>query len=93
MLRHDIMDSPAWKNLSPIAIGAWLQLARRHNGLNNGQLSLSTRELAEIYKCSKDTASRDFKEQIEGGFIVVTQESFFNMKQAKTRSFRLTHWE
>ncbi len=91
MLRHDMMDSLAWKSLHPIAISIWLLIARRYNGYNNGDIPLSCREVASALHVSKDTAAKHFKELIDTGFIFVTENSGFNRKQRVSRRFALTH--
>jgi hypothetical protein len=89
-LPHRLLDSPAFLALTPHAATLYLYLERRYNGFNNGEISLSCREGAKKLKSCKDTASKAFKELIATGFIKVTVESAFNMKQRKARRWALT---
>jgi len=91
MLRHDIIDSPAWQSLHPEAIGIWILLARRYNGNNNGEIPLSCREAARSLHISKDTAGKYFNQLIDAGLVIVTENSGFNRKNRTSRRFALTH--
>jgi hypothetical protein len=89
---HWMVDLPAWHSLSPRAVVAYLELARRYNGTNNGNLHLSVRELAEAWNWSQGTASYAIKELVEKGFIEITRASGFNVKDRKRQAaeYRLT---
>jgi hypothetical protein len=91
-LFHWMVDLPVWHSLSPRAVVAYLELARRYNGTNNGSLHLSARELAHAWGWSKDAAACAMRELIEKGFIEVTRASGFNMKDRKRQAaeYRLT---
>ena len=92
ILRHDIMDSKAWLGLSTNARCIWLALAKRHNGLNNGNIPLSVREAAEHIRSGKSTAARGFNELIDRRFIKVSQDAGLTMKYGRrARRFTLTH--
>ena len=47
----------------------FVELRSRYNGRNNGQLSLSFRDAADLLGLSKSTVARAFEELIEKGFI------------------------
>jgi hypothetical protein len=91
-LFHWMVDMPAWHSLSARAVVAYLELARRYNGTNNGSLHLSARELAQAWDWSKGAASYAIKELVEKGFIEITRASGFNMKDRKRQAaeYRLT---
>ncbi len=91
MLRHDLMDSPAWLSLSPVAISVYTMVIRRFNGHNNGDIPLSCREVSERLKVSKDTASRVFDELLDKGFLKIGEDSSFDRKTKKSRRWVLTH--
>ena len=46
-LPHWMLQSPAWRSLSPVARGVFIELAAIYNGSNNGRLALSARDAAE----------------------------------------------
>ena len=91
MLRYDMMDSAAWRGLSPHAQALWLHITRRYYGGNNGEIALSCREAAEKLNCSKDRAADAFKELLDAGFIKVGQDSHFGFKMKTSRRWILTH--
>lgn len=43
-LYHWLMQSEAWRTLSPVAKALYLELAYRYNGANNGRIGLSVRD-------------------------------------------------
>jgi DNA-binding transcriptional MocR family regulator len=89
---HWMVDMPVWHSLSARAVVAYLELARRYNGTNNGSLHLSARELAQAWNWSKGAASYAIKELVEKGFIEITRASGFNVKDRKRQAteYRLT---
>jgi hypothetical protein len=91
-LFHWMLDTPAWCSLSPWAVVAYLELARRYNGVNNGELHLATRELAKRCGCSQRTAARATTELVAKGFVEITRQSGFNVKDRRRQAteYRLT---
>lgn len=89
MLRHDVTGSPAFLSLSPVAVAVLIQVRRRYNGSNNGEIPLSVREAAGLVNVSPDTAGRAFKELVAKGFLVSTRKSTFANKKM-SRRWRLT---
>lgn len=92
MLRHDIIDSPAYRSLSPRAKAVYIQLLRLYNGSNNGYINLGCRDAGELCNIGKNTAGFSFQELIEKGFIKIGKDSSFNVKSRKSRSWILTHY-
>jgi hypothetical protein len=91
MLRKDIFQSPAWQALRPVSRDAFLFLRSRFNGVNNGNISCSYREIASYLHTSPATAGRAIDGLIDKGFIIVTKGAAFNMKQRQARKYALTH--
>lgn len=91
MLRHDMMESPAWLSLSLKARCIWLEVMHRYNGSNNGDIPLSCREVCERLNVSKASATRGFDELINKGFLRVAQQSSFTMKTKTSRRWSVTH--
>ena len=79
-LYGSMMDSAAWRNLPPTARCVWLELKRRYNGSNNGEIPLSCREAAKLVNVSKDTAARALRMLQERGFAKIGRPSGFNVK-------------
>ena len=57
-LPYAVYDSPAFETLKPIDVTVLLLLIRKHNGYNNGNISLGVREAAVRCCCGKDAANR-----------------------------------
>jgi Helix-turn-helix domain len=85
-----MLDCPAWLSLSPAARAAYVQLARRYDGCNNGMLALSVRTLAEELGCSKNTAGRLLTELEDAGFIETVMLGRFARQNRKASEYRLT---
>ena len=91
MLRYDIMDSPAWRSLSPNARCVWLEIMRRYNGYNNGDIPLSCREAGELCRISKGTAGRALKDLQDKGFIKIGTFAGFQNKHRVSTRWEVTH--
>lgn len=86
-----IMDTAAWSSLTFGARCLLLEVWRRHNGQNNGQISYSQREAVKALGCSAGSASRWFGELQEKGFLVAVKRSSFDWKEG-AREARATVW-
>ena len=75
-----MMDSEAWKDLSGNTRAIYLEISKRYNGTNNGQIVYSVRQAAEELKIGKSTAARAFDQLESHGFIVVEQRGHFHWK-------------
>jgi len=89
-LFHYVMDTPAWRSLSPNERCVLLEIARRYDGSNNGRLGLGVREAADLCNINKDTASRAFHALHERGLIECAQAGHFDFKQRHAAEWRLT---
>jgi hypothetical protein len=61
-LEHWMLRTQAWRSLSPACRALYVELAQRYNGSNNGEISMSVREAAELVNIAKDTAGKSFHE-------------------------------
>ena len=92
-----MLDSPAWKALSPYAQVLYMAIKRRFRNRgkgksNNGYISMSRREAAAATGRSEGAMGRAFHDLIEKGFIKITRKSAFNMKDARAREYALTEF-
>jgi len=71
-LEHWVYDSPAWRSLKPGPRALYIELKRRFNGYNNGQLFLSQREAGRALNVGRDTVGTYFADLETKGFIVKT---------------------
>jgi hypothetical protein len=85
-----MLRSPAWRSLSPIERAAYIQLALRYDGVNNGALALSARVLGLELDCDKATASRALIRLEDTGFIECVTIGSFTRRNRKASEYRLT---
>lgn len=76
MLNHWLLDSLAWKSLGVGPRALYMELKRKFNGSNNGDVFLSQRDAAKALNCDKDTAGRYFAQLVSVGFICKTQNGY-----------------
>jgi hypothetical protein len=89
-LPYWMLQSPAWRLLSPVARSVLIELAAVYNGSNNGRLALSARDAAKRVRCSKNTAARAFVELIQKGFVDLCSCGHFDRKTPHAAEYRLT---
>jgi hypothetical protein len=54
---HNVARSDAWRSLAGAATKVYIELRARHNGYNNGDLSLSYREASDLLEIGKSSAA------------------------------------
>jgi hypothetical protein len=85
-----MLATPAWLSLPAMARAAYIQIAARYNGSNNGKISLSSRELADELGCARATAARALTNLDDAGFIRPTSIGQFKLRNRKASEYRLT---
>jgi hypothetical protein len=90
-LTRFMVTHPSWYDLSPGARCIYIELRRRFNGINNGEITLSCREAAMVAKCGKGTATKLLNELTEHGYIKPEIRGRFRNRFAST--WRLTNEE
>jgi hypothetical protein len=88
-LPHYLLDSPAYRSLPGDAIKLLIDIWKRHNGVNNGEISYGLREAAAI-GITKSPAGRMLDILTKRGFLAVVRDAGFNVGDRKTRTWRLT---
>ncbi len=95
-LDYRLLNSNAYRALSPNARALLVEVVMLYNGENNGSLWLSVRDAAHRMGVADVTAaSNAFAELQDMGFIAMTQDAYFRVKASDTcraRCWRLT-WE
>ena len=84
ILKYSWLESDAWVWLPPPACKLFIELRRRFNGRNNGDISLSYREAAGLVGCSKSSAMRHMKALIAHGFIDLHTKGRMRNRHATT---------
>jgi predicted transcriptional regulator len=72
MLPYSTYDSPEFAALKPIDVAVLVLLIRKHDGNNNGNISLGVREVAKKCHCAQMTACRALKNLEKAGLITTT---------------------
>lgn len=95
-LDHDVMDTVAYRSLSPNSRSLLFEIIKRFNGSNNGSLWLSVRDAAALMGVADHkSATAAFGELQTMGFIKMTADAHFSVKTSETsraRCWRLT-WQ
>ncbi len=68
-----LQASEAWATLRPGPRALYVELKRRYNGANNGEIFLSHRDAAKALCVNRNTVTGYFAELQERGFIRMTQ--------------------
>lgn len=89
-LDHWLLDSLAWHSLSPVARSLLIAIWRRHNGLNNGEISFSIREAVDAVAVCKDTATKAFRELQKKGFLKARKKGSFDWKKRHATEWEIT---
>ncbi len=86
-----LMNSQAWKALTPVARALYLLLKALYKGNNNGRLVLSVRQVADELHISKTTAANAFSElQVHGFIEAMIRGSFGGRKDRRATEWLLT---
>lgn len=89
-LHHYLLNSPAWKWLTPAARAVYVEVATLFDGTNNGFLALSVRDAGERCRINKDTAGRAFKELVAADFLEAAAVGGFSYKVRHASEWRMT---
>lgn len=87
-----LLNSAAWKAATVYERGLYLEIKRRYNGFNNGEIPLSHREAQEALNCSDKPVKTAFHGLMEKGFIKVAQAGSFHWKKGGGPGGRSTRW-
>ena len=85
-----MLESPAWRSLTPAERAAYIELAKLYNGRNNGWLALSIRDAADRCRINKDTAAKSLAALQTAGFIECVTPGGFTRKVRHATEWRLT---
>lgn len=88
-LTHFLLDSIAWKSLTPTPRALFIEVMKRYNGVNNGHIGLGVREAGEELQVKPHTAGIAFGILMDRGFLAMGQDSSFGQKKL-AREWRLT---
>ena len=75
-LYHYMIESGAWQDLSCYSRTVYLEIARKHNGYNNGDLSYTFQEASKIMH--RSTYGKALNELVSHGFIDIVRSGGLN---------------
>jgi hypothetical protein len=88
-LPHVLLDSPAWRRLSPRARAVLIELLKDHNGYNNGNIGKSYREIGKAIGTSNfRTIANAITELVKYGFVAIEADALVWERHA--REYRIT---
>ena len=87
-LPYNMLNSNAYIDLSNHAVRIFIELKKRFNGSNNGEIFLSLREAQKICNSGFDTVRKSIHELITNGFIEYKKKGL--PRQRKASTFYLT---
>ena len=92
-LRHEVLNSAAWKHTSPGARWLYVALLRRlsFTGYNDGHVYLSARRASEELGTHRNSIGIWYSELEHYGFIVMTEPGRLGPK-GKAAHYRITDW-
>jgi DNA-binding transcriptional regulator YhcF (GntR family) len=88
-----MLTSPAYRSLSCPARAVLVEIAAVYDGMNNGQLGMSVRTLADHCNIARGTAAQALADLQERGFIECVTKGSFNRKVSHASEWRLTWWK
>lgn len=91
-LHHWLMKCEAWRSLNPCARAALIELYAMYNGVNNGEIFLSVRQLAGLLVVNPRTASKALADLTERGFVRIKQKGSFSQKVKHATLWNLTEF-
>ena len=71
-----LQRSEAWATLKPGPRALYVEIKRRFNGANNGEIILSHRDAATAINVNRNTVGSYFNELLERGFLVMTKAPY-----------------
>lgn len=90
LLWYWFLDCPAWLSMKCEPRMLYIQIRRRFNGSNNGEIFYSIRDACRELRIAKDTAQKAFRELEAKGFIKCAQRGNFNYKVRHASCWILT---
>ena len=83
-LPFQLLDSLAWQYSTNADKAVFISVKRRFNGKNNGEISLSVRQIVAENKISINTASASLKHLQQKGLISLMKYGYFGSHMAST---------
>ena len=72
-----LLDTPAWRDLDPVARALYVEIKRHYTGTDNGTVGLGARDAGKALGVHYSTAARAFDRLREHGFIIAASPGRF----------------
>ena len=76
-LTYELINSVAWKCLTPASVKVYIELRKHFNGSNNGNLFLSLLDGAKSLNMSTSTVKRSLDQLVEHGIVRCAERGYF----------------
>lgn len=91
-LHEWLLRSDAYRSLDCYAKCLLVELYRRYNGINNGEIGCSVREAAKLISASVNTARKAFEQIQDRGFARIYEKGHFRVKVRHSTTWILTEF-
>lgn len=91
-LDRELVGGDKWRGLSANARAVVIDMARFHNGKNNGSIRYGCSDALQCLRCSKSTAVKVFAELRRSGLVEVTERGSFTHKGGSRKGMS-TAWK
>ncbi len=89
-LYHWMLACEAWGALTVAARALLIEVSNRHNGQNNGRISMSVREAAGLLNVGVNLPTKLFRELVDKGFLKSGRRGAFNVKGGMASEWEIT---
>lgn len=89
-LDYPLLNSAAWNALPHPGRSLFIELSKRFNGSNNGEISFSWREVQTTLNVGQNTPGKLFQQLQDKGFIRINQRGAFTTKNRMATTWILT---
>ena len=83
----------AYQSLSLGAKALLVELYKRHNGVNNGKIPLSVREVSTILRVGRNRPTALFRELLATGFVRIAHKGSYEQKTRHATTWILTEFD
>ena len=89
-IHDEIMESAAYRDLSPVARALLFELCRLFKGHNNGDIFLSEEDAQIVVGKARNTIRKAFKDLESHGFLILTEQARYT--QGRAYAYEITFY-
>jgi hypothetical protein len=87
---HEVIESAAYQSLSVYAKAALVEICNRYNGVNNGKIPFSLREMRKRLGTGQHQVAAALRALVEHGLIAVEHLGWFSSDHCHSTEWRIT---